>query len=337
MGYLTKETKNFKKKRNEWEKNQPGDYSSRWQGTLDDTLNKILNREQFSYDFNADPMYQMYKDQYVNMGKQAMADTVGNVASLTGGYGNSYAATAGSQAYQEYLKGLNSIIPELQQNALAKYQMDTENLYNAYSAVGQQEDREYGQFSDNWNRWYNMLGYYADQYNTGANRDQNQWQFKKNLSWDKNKFGQELAFKREQLAQDQAQWAAEFGLKQQQFAQSLTSENASGGSQGSSSSGSGRRSSGRKGKGSSGVTTQTVSEQPMYDDRGFRLNYKAVPTSKGMTTEEARAEHIAEKNGINADKDITDSIEILKYLLASGQISAVDYESRLKALAGKYL
>ena len=76
-------------------------------------LDKILNRDPFKYDFNADPMYQMYKDRYLQQGRMAMQDTMGDAAALTGGNGNSYAATAGQQAYQSYLQGLNDRIPDL--------------------------------------------------------------------------------------------------------------------------------------------------------------------------------------------------------------------------------
>jgi murein DD-endopeptidase MepM/ murein hydrolase activator NlpD len=89
--------------------------------TLQEAMNKILNREDFSYDLNGDALYQQYKDRYIQQGKMAMQDTMGQAAALTGGYGNSYASTAGNQAYQGYLQGLNDVIPELQQIAYDRY------------------------------------------------------------------------------------------------------------------------------------------------------------------------------------------------------------------------
>ena len=89
--------------------NKPGEYTSAWQTQLNDTLNKILNREKFSYDMNADALYQQYKDQYMLGGKMAMMDTIGQTTALTGGYGNSYAATAARQAYQGSLQQLGDI------------------------------------------------------------------------------------------------------------------------------------------------------------------------------------------------------------------------------------
>ena len=66
---------------------------------LQNTINKINNREKFSYDINGDALYQQYKDQYVNLGQMAMKDTMGQAAALTGGYGSSYGQAVGQQQY----------------------------------------------------------------------------------------------------------------------------------------------------------------------------------------------------------------------------------------------
>ena len=49
---------------------KPGAYQSAWQTQLNDTINKILNREKFSYDLNGDALYQQYKDQLNRFGRQ---------------------------------------------------------------------------------------------------------------------------------------------------------------------------------------------------------------------------------------------------------------------------
>lgn len=104
---------------------KPGDWTGGTYGQqIDDALNKILNRQPFSYNMNADPLYNQYKDQYIRGGKLAMQDTMGQAAQLTGGYGNSYASTAGNQAYQGYLTGLNDKMPDLYSLALSKYNAD---------------------------------------------------------------------------------------------------------------------------------------------------------------------------------------------------------------------
>lgn len=149
-------------------------YESKYQSSIDDLLNKITNRESFSYDFNADPLYQQYKDNYTKLGNEASMNAVANVSNMTGGYGNSYAATAASQANQQYLTQLNNVIPELANAALNKYQMETQNLYNQYSAVGDAEDRLYGQYRDNVSDYYTNRNYYYNGYTNDRNYEYQQ-------------------------------------------------------------------------------------------------------------------------------------------------------------------
>lgn len=153
----------------EWENllnnlgNKP-EYTSKYQSSIDGLLDKITNREQFSYDFNADPLYQQYKDNFVKLGNEASMNAAANASALSGGYGNSYAATAASQANQQYLAQLNNVIPELANAALNKYQMETQDLYNQYAAVGNAEDRLYGQYRDTVNDYYTNRDYYTQGY-----------------------------------------------------------------------------------------------------------------------------------------------------------------------------
>lgn len=122
-------------------------FSSKWTQQLNNSVDSILNRKDFNYDVNGDALYQQYKDRYMQGGQVAMMDTLGQAATLTGGYGNSYAQMAGQQAYQGYLQGLNDKIPELYQLALDKYDREGDNLYKQYSMLGAQEDKDYDRYN----------------------------------------------------------------------------------------------------------------------------------------------------------------------------------------------
>ena len=137
--------------------NKPGEYSSQWQAALDETMNKILNREKFSYDLNGDALYQQYKDQYMLQGQQAMMDTMGQAAAMTGGYGNSYAQSVGQQTYQGYLQQLNDKVPELYQLALDQYNREGEDLYNQYGLYADRENTDYGRYRDTVSDYYTEL------------------------------------------------------------------------------------------------------------------------------------------------------------------------------------
>ena len=136
---------------------KPGEYESQWQATLDETLNKILNREKFSYDLNGDALYQQYKDQYMLQGQQAMMDTMGQVQAMTGGYGNSYAQTVGQQTYQGYLQQLNDKVPELYQLALNQYNREGEELYKQYGLYADRENQDYNRYRDTVSDYYTEL------------------------------------------------------------------------------------------------------------------------------------------------------------------------------------
>lgn len=108
---------------------------------LSTLYDKIMNREEFTFDLNGDALWNQYKDKYQNMGRQAMMDTMGNATALTGGYGSSYASTAGNQAYQQYLQQLNDMVPELHNMALNRYNQQGADMMNQYNlAYGQHRD-----------------------------------------------------------------------------------------------------------------------------------------------------------------------------------------------------
>lgn len=125
-----------------------GGYSSPWQESLNATIDKILNREKFSYDMNTDAFYQQAKDRYVQQGKQAMMDTIGQASALTGGYGNSYAQTVGQQAYHGYLQGLNDKLLDFYGVARGAYDAETDDLYNQFNLYNERDKQDYARYVD---------------------------------------------------------------------------------------------------------------------------------------------------------------------------------------------
>lgn len=155
-----------------YEKQQPDKWSGGTYGkSVDAALRKILERDKFQYDVNGDALYQQYKDRYMQQGKQAMMDTMGQAAALTGGYGNSYAQTVGQQTYQGYLQGLNDKVPELYQLALDRYNQEGTDLLNKYGLLSDQYEKEYGRYRDDVGDWQNQRDYLANLYSNERNFD----------------------------------------------------------------------------------------------------------------------------------------------------------------------
>lgn len=181
--------------------NQPGAYNSQWQAQLDDIYNKIMGREDFSYDFNSDALYQQYKDKYMEQGKMAMADTMGQAAAMTGGYGNSYAQTVGQQVYNQHLDNLNDIIPELYQMAYDRYKQEGQDLYNQYGMIADRENTDYGRYRDSVTDWQSDRGYLADRADKLYDRDFDKYTVDEGYRYQNH--ADEVAFDK---------WLKEFGL-----------------------------------------------------------------------------------------------------------------------------
>lgn len=128
-------------------------------------LDQYMNREPFSYDYNADALYQQYKDQYIQQGQLARMDTMGKAAAMTGGYGNSYAQSVGQQAYNQYLGQLNAVMPELYGLAYDKYNQEGQDLLSKYSLYKGLSEESYGKHQDAMDSWYNEYEQLADNYN----------------------------------------------------------------------------------------------------------------------------------------------------------------------------
>lgn len=163
--------------------NKPGEYQSQWQSQLDELMNSIMNRDKFSYDLNGDALYQQYKDQYVQQGKLAMADTMGQAAAMTGGYGSSYAQSVGQQAYQGQLDNLNDIVPQLYQMALDRYNQEGQDLYNQYGLVMDRENTDYGRYRDTVTDWTNDRSYLQGVYNDERSFDYGKYMDDRNLDY----------------------------------------------------------------------------------------------------------------------------------------------------------
>ena len=151
--------------------NKPGSYESKYTDQLQGLYDRIMNREAFSYDLNGDLLYKQYADQYQRMGQQAMMDTMGQAAAMTGGYGNSYAQTAGQQTYQGYLQKLNEIVPELQQQAYNRYAQEGEDLRNQYAMAQSADQQDYARHQDAYNQWSNERSFAQSAYDTAYSQD----------------------------------------------------------------------------------------------------------------------------------------------------------------------
>lgn len=199
---------------------KPGAYQSRWDEELTSLYDQITNRKPFQYDLGEDALYQQYKEQYQRLGRQAMQDTMGQAASLTGGYGSTYAEQVGQQAYNAYLQSLNDIVPDLYDRAYSRYQDEGQELYNRYGLVESRENMDYSKYRDTVSDYYNDLSDARSAYNS------------------------ERSFDYQQYSDQLNYWANKAAQEQEAYLAQLAAASGSSGSSGSGSSSSGSSSSG---------------------------------------------------------------------------------------------
>lgn len=137
----------------EHQKTKPGAFSSDYEQALQQVMERILNREDFRYSLDGDALYRQYRDQAVQNGRLAMADTMGQAAALTGGYGSSYAQSVGQQAYHQQLDALADRIPELYDLAMNQYKLQTQGLQQKYDLLSDAQQQEYSRYQDALAAW----------------------------------------------------------------------------------------------------------------------------------------------------------------------------------------
>lgn len=199
--------------------NDPGGFQSSYSQYIQDLVNKVTNREPFSYDPLQDDVYQAYASEYGRLGRRANEDTMANVATNTGGLASSWAVTAANQAENDYMQQLSDKIPELEQLAYQRWADQRDADLNTLTTFGNLEDSEYNRYSTD--RAFNRDVYESDRdYGYNQYRDQvadNQWQteFDENKrQFNKNYHMDVLNYR---LDRKQTAWTIKYQKNQQKF------------------------------------------------------------------------------------------------------------------------
>jgi peptidoglycan hydrolase-like protein with peptidoglycan-binding domain len=133
--------------------NKPGGYQSQYESQMNELMAQINGRQPFQYSPEADALYQQYKEQYANLGRKAMMDTMGQAAGLTGGYGSTYSQNVGQQAYGEYMQGLMEQIPALAEAAHSRYRQEGQDMQDRYAMMAAVENQDYSRYRDQMSDW----------------------------------------------------------------------------------------------------------------------------------------------------------------------------------------
>ena len=133
-----------------------------------DLLDRILNREDFSWSKETDPQWSSYKKSYLREGDRATANALAQASAASGGRPSSYAVNAATQAGDYYAAKLNDVIPTLYQQAYERYLDEYNMKLKDLNAVNQQEQLDYAKYLDRLGQFNTDRGFayqnYADDY-----------------------------------------------------------------------------------------------------------------------------------------------------------------------------
>lgn len=177
---------------------------------ITEKLNEIENTKPFEYDFNKDPLFQNMLASYMRDGRVAMADTMGQAAALTGGYGSSYAQAVGNQAYNRMVQEGYDNLPEYYQMAYQKYSDELQNKYNLLGEYRASDESEYQRMLNDFN---NQFAYANDMYNKEYNK-----------FWDETNFAEQSRQWAQNLSEQSAQHAESLSAQTSMHAQSLSEQ-----------------------------------------------------------------------------------------------------------------
>lgn len=177
---------------------RPEAYQSAYEDALKRVMDRVLNREDFHYNLAGDALYRQYRNQAVQNGRLSMEDTIGQAAALTGGYGNSYAQSAGQQAYNRELDALSDRIPELYNLAMGQYQLQSQSLQQQYDLLSGAKQQEYQQYQDGLAAWQKEADQLWQRYTDARDSDYQtyrdeiaDWKWQQEYDEDRRRYDQE--------------------------------------------------------------------------------------------------------------------------------------------------
>lgn len=156
----------------------------------DQMLTNIVNKQAFSYDAAADPLYQAYKKEYQALGEKSKADTLKDVGMLNGSSAVAdYAQIAAAQAQNTYRQQMSTIIPALEEAAYGRWKGQMQKAQADYGLVRDEENTLYGRRRDS----------IADS------------QFAKQAAWQRSTWNKDFNYGKRRDSVSDKQWKDEFG------------------------------------------------------------------------------------------------------------------------------
>lgn len=186
---------------------KPGAYQSAITPQLQAQFEAIMNRQPFQYDLGTDAMFQQMSDRYVQQGRRAMQDAIGEATALTGGYGNSYAQGVGQAAYGNYLQQLGAMAPEFQQNAFTRWQSEGADMMDRYNMAAAREESDYARYQDALSNYWAEVDRAQQAADNLYNREYGEYMDRQNYDFQQQQFEQQQKENEQSVASENRNYA----------------------------------------------------------------------------------------------------------------------------------
>ena len=162
---ISGEVADAKNKYEAWEAKKPASYTEKYEKEIKSLLSDLSGMS-FDYDIENDPVFRLSRDEAVRRGRLAMEDAIGKASALSGGYANSYAASAGQQAFSGETAAIRELIPELYEAAYDRYESERDSLSDRIKLLSSLEDSEFSKYTDMMKQYFDEGELLFDNYST---------------------------------------------------------------------------------------------------------------------------------------------------------------------------
>lgn len=142
------------------ESSKPSGYDGKDTLEADNIANELKRTKSFSYSPTSDASYIAAKKEYTENANEALKNTLGASAALTGGYANSWGNIAAQREYNSVMSKLESIIPELYEAAYERYRDGIDDKFKLLDEYRASDKEKYSRYRDDVADWQDARDYY---------------------------------------------------------------------------------------------------------------------------------------------------------------------------------